>query len=66
MNKLYTFKANEGFQAIMLELIGKNSISSADYDKLIRELQILENEKALLIEEDQMIQQAIDDFEQKQ
>ena len=40
MNKSYTFNADEGFQAIMLELIGKNSISSADYDKLIRGLLI--------------------------
>ena len=38
MNKLYTFKVNEGFQAIMLELIGKKFIYSADYDKLIRGL----------------------------
>ncbi len=32
MDKTYTFKADEGFQAIMLELIGKNTISPADYD----------------------------------
>ncbi len=38
MNKLYTFKADEGFQAIILELIGKNTISTTDYDKLIRGL----------------------------
>ena len=38
MNKSYTFTADEGFQAIMLELIGKNTLSTADYDKLIRGL----------------------------
>ena len=35
MNKTYSFQANEGFQAVILDLIGKKTIQPKDFNYLV-------------------------------
>ena len=46
MSKEYTSKLDEGFQAIVLELIGKQKITTGDFDYLVKGLLLAAYEKS--------------------
>tara|TARA_R100001594_G_scaffold144658_1_gene193996 strand:- start:472 stop:681 length:210 start_codon:yes stop_codon:yes gene_type:complete len=46
MVKEYTSKLDEGFQAIVLELIGKQKVSPGDFDYLVKGLLLAAHEKS--------------------